>query len=93
MAISVDEQRGGAPTHAPHAREIFWNLPNTITVLRTAVIPVLLLLPVFSPFWYIFKAFGYKGSRSKIRSICSPLPLAISRLWPRMPKPVMSVQA
>ena len=49
MATSVDEQRGGAPTHAPHALEIFWNLPNTITVLRTAVIPVLLLLPVFSP--------------------------------------------
>jgi CDP-diacylglycerol--glycerol-3-phosphate 3-phosphatidyltransferase len=44
MAISVDEQRGAAP---PHAREIFWNLPNTITVLRTAVVPVLLLLPVF----------------------------------------------
>ncbi len=48
MAISVDEQRVGAPTRAPHAREIFWNLPNTITVLRTAVVPVLLLLPVFT---------------------------------------------
>ena len=47
MAISVDEQRVGAPSHAPRAREIFWNLPNTITVLRTAVVPVLLLLPVF----------------------------------------------
>ena len=47
MAISVDEQRVGAPTHAPHGREIFWNLPNTITVLRTAVVPVLLLLPAF----------------------------------------------
>ncbi|MDH3212128.1 MAG: CDP-diacylglycerol--glycerol-3-phosphate 3-phosphatidyltransferase [Myxococcales bacterium] len=44
MVISVDEQRGGAP---PQAREIFWNLPNTITVLRTAVVPVLLLLPAF----------------------------------------------
>jgi len=47
MAISVDEQRVGAPTHAPHTREVFWNLPNTITVLRTAVVPVLLLLPMF----------------------------------------------
>ncbi len=49
MAISVDEQRVGAPSHAPRAREIFWNLPNTITMLRTSVVPVLLLLPVFSP--------------------------------------------
>lgn len=29
----------------PVAREQFWNLPNTITMLRTAVVPVLLLLP------------------------------------------------
>jgi CDP-diacylglycerol--glycerol-3-phosphate 3-phosphatidyltransferase len=28
-------------------REIFWNLPNTITVVRVAVVPVLLLLPWF----------------------------------------------
>lgn len=27
--------------------EPFWNLPNTITVVRTAVVPVLLLLPFF----------------------------------------------
>ncbi len=47
MAISVDDQRIGAPSHDPRTREIFWNLPNTITVLRTAVVPVLLLLPVF----------------------------------------------
>ncbi len=47
MATSVDEQRVGAPSHAPRTREIFWNLPNTITVLRTSVVPVLLLLPVF----------------------------------------------
>ena len=47
MATSVDEQRVGAPSHAPRAREIFWNLPNTITVLRTSVVPVLLMLPVF----------------------------------------------
>jgi CDP-diacylglycerol--glycerol-3-phosphate 3-phosphatidyltransferase len=49
MATSVDEQPRGVPTRAPRVREVFWNLPNTITVLRTAVIPVLLLLPVFSP--------------------------------------------
>ncbi len=29
-----------------HAEEHFWNLPNTITVLRAAVVPVLLLLPL-----------------------------------------------
>ena len=27
-------------------RERFWNLPNTITVLRTGAVPVLLLLPI-----------------------------------------------
>lgn len=38
---------GGASesVRAP-AREQFWNLPNTITVLRTAIVPVLLLLPL-----------------------------------------------
>ena len=28
------------------ARERFWNLPNTITVFRTAAIPVILMLPI-----------------------------------------------
>ena len=33
---------------APRAvHEHFWNLPNTITVVRTAVVPILLLLPFF----------------------------------------------
>jgi CDP-diacylglycerol--glycerol-3-phosphate 3-phosphatidyltransferase len=35
---------GAAGLGAP--RERFWNLPNTITVLRTGAVPVLLLLPV-----------------------------------------------
>jgi CDP-diacylglycerol--glycerol-3-phosphate 3-phosphatidyltransferase len=51
MAISVDERKAGPPhaAHpAPYARELFWNLPNTITVLRTAMVPVLLALPLFS---------------------------------------------
>jgi CDP-diacylglycerol--glycerol-3-phosphate 3-phosphatidyltransferase len=30
---------------APFAHERFWNLPNTITVLRVGVVPVLLFLP------------------------------------------------
>ena len=30
----------------PVARERFWNLPNTITMLRMGVVPVLLLLPM-----------------------------------------------
>jgi CDP-diacylglycerol--glycerol-3-phosphate 3-phosphatidyltransferase len=42
MASSVREPAGGAPV-----RERFWNLPNTITVLRTAAVPVLLLLPAY----------------------------------------------
>jgi len=29
-------------------QERFWNLPNTITVLRTCALPVLLLLPLFA---------------------------------------------
>jgi CDP-diacylglycerol--glycerol-3-phosphate 3-phosphatidyltransferase len=33
---------------APARAERFWNLPNTITVVRTAVVPILLLFPLFS---------------------------------------------
>lgn len=61
MAISLDEEpvaskpplsrhalRAAAPTLASTptpAAERFWNLPNTITSIRAAVVPVLLLLP------------------------------------------------
>jgi CDP-diacylglycerol--glycerol-3-phosphate 3-phosphatidyltransferase len=34
-----------APRVDPAAHEQFWNLPNTITTVRAAVVPVLLLLP------------------------------------------------
>ena len=34
-----------APRDDPAAHERFWNLPNTITTARAAVVPVLLLLP------------------------------------------------
>jgi CDP-diacylglycerol--glycerol-3-phosphate 3-phosphatidyltransferase len=52
MANSVDDR----PVDAAHskadpnriAREKFWNLPNTITVVRVGVVPILLLLPWFS---------------------------------------------
>lgn len=37
----------GAPAPVAHLRERFWNLPNTITVLRTAVVPLLLAFPLF----------------------------------------------
>lgn len=61
MSISLDSERAAAQQrpapplsrHALHttsaeiARERFWNAPNTITVLRAAVVPVLLLLPLF----------------------------------------------
>jgi CDP-diacylglycerol--glycerol-3-phosphate 3-phosphatidyltransferase len=51
MAISVDDEatQRGPSIERPKTtlREQFWNLPNTITVLRCGVVPVLLLLP-----WY-----------------------------------------
>lgn len=52
MAISVNSgpaaaARSAARPVAP-AREHFWNLPNTITVVRIGVVPVLLLLPWFA---------------------------------------------
>ena len=31
----------------PPVQERFWNLPNTITVLRAGVVPVLLIFPLF----------------------------------------------
>ena len=40
MATSPAEAVSSAPT-----AERLWNLPNTITIVRTAVVPVLLLLP------------------------------------------------
>ncbi len=51
MAISVDDGPVGAayPNADPNriVREKFWNLPNTITVVRVGVVPILLLLPWF----------------------------------------------
>ena len=51
MAISAHEGPDGpsvvsASATAPAARERFWNQPNTITMLRMGVVPVLLLLPI-----------------------------------------------
>ena len=51
MATSAHEGPDGpsvvsASATAPAARERFWNLPNTITMLRMGVVPVLLLLPI-----------------------------------------------
>ena len=51
MAISVDDGPVGTASSAakpnPVTREKFWNLPNTITVVRVGVVPILLLLPWF----------------------------------------------
>jgi CDP-diacylglycerol--glycerol-3-phosphate 3-phosphatidyltransferase len=53
MAISARSAAAGAPelgahVHAaPIARERFWNLPNSVTVLRIGIVPVLLMLPAF----------------------------------------------
>lgn len=49
MATSVNDGRAGGPeaarSPAEYPDEIFWNLPNTITVVRVGVVPILLLLP------------------------------------------------
>jgi CDP-diacylglycerol--glycerol-3-phosphate 3-phosphatidyltransferase len=52
MATSATEQpAGGAGAVSEAASEIalerFWNLPNTVTMVRTAAVPVLLLLPLY----------------------------------------------
>ncbi|HXV36220.1 MAG TPA: CDP-diacylglycerol--glycerol-3-phosphate 3-phosphatidyltransferase [Myxococcota bacterium] len=51
MAISVDDRPVGAARRAAEPvrimREKFWNVPNTITVVRVGVVPILLLLPWF----------------------------------------------
>jgi CDP-diacylglycerol--glycerol-3-phosphate 3-phosphatidyltransferase len=51
MGISVDDGsiQGASSVERPKAplREEFWNLPNTVTVVRCGVVPILLLLP-----WY-----------------------------------------
>jgi CDP-diacylglycerol--glycerol-3-phosphate 3-phosphatidyltransferase len=43
MATSLDE----AQRPAPRPQERLWNLPNTITLLRTGAVPILLLFPLF----------------------------------------------
>jgi CDP-diacylglycerol--glycerol-3-phosphate 3-phosphatidyltransferase len=43
-AASSAGDDGVASIHQEH----FWNLPNTITVVRTAAVPILLLLPFYS---------------------------------------------
>jgi CDP-diacylglycerol---glycerol-3-phosphate 3-phosphatidyltransferase len=46
MVTSLGED-GRRPTPLP-TRERFWNLPNTITVVRMAVVPVLVGFPLYS---------------------------------------------
>jgi CDP-diacylglycerol--glycerol-3-phosphate 3-phosphatidyltransferase len=46
MATSLGES--ASPVSAPESREHFWNLPNTITVLRTLVVPLLVAFPLFA---------------------------------------------
>lgn len=51
------QPRAGEPTSSmvpPLPPEIFWNLPNTVTMLRILIVPVLLFLPL---------AEGVSGSR------------------------------
>jgi CDP-diacylglycerol--glycerol-3-phosphate 3-phosphatidyltransferase len=48
MATSLHDRAGTATVGRSlnPVQERFWNLPNTVTVLRAAVVPVLLLLPM-----------------------------------------------
>ena len=45
MATSLGEPARSPLAHGP---ERFWNLPNTITILRTGVVPILLLFPLMA---------------------------------------------
>jgi len=52
MATLATERTAAAasdPSAIPRRRvlEPFWNLPNTVTVVRTAAVPILLMLPFF----------------------------------------------
>jgi CDP-diacylglycerol--glycerol-3-phosphate 3-phosphatidyltransferase len=54
MAISVNDGgvggRDAVGDSYPYPHEIFWNLPNTITVVRVGVVPILLVLPWWNDF-------------------------------------------
>ena len=45
MATSLGEPARSPLAHGP---ERIWNLPNTITILRTAVVPILLVFPLMA---------------------------------------------
>jgi len=45
--MTTSPGEAAAPPIRTRAREPFWNLPNTISVVRMAAIPVILLLPLF----------------------------------------------
>ena len=45
MTTSLGEAASG-PTRRSRPREVFWNLPNTITMLRGLAVPALLALPL-----------------------------------------------
>jgi CDP-diacylglycerol--glycerol-3-phosphate 3-phosphatidyltransferase len=44
MTTSLGEAASG-PTRRSRPREVFWNLPNTVTMLRGLAVPVILALP------------------------------------------------
>lgn len=51
MVTSATERGAESSQTQPRAtaigRERFWNLPNTVTMLRTSAVPVLLMLPLY----------------------------------------------
>ncbi len=59
MSVEVEESRdsasfesgdsadtGGGRTSQSYPRELFWNLPNTVTMLRIGVVPILIFIPM-----------------------------------------------
>ncbi len=59
MSVEVEESRdsasfesgeagdsGGGRTPESFPRELFWNLPNTVTMLRIGIVPILIFIPM-----------------------------------------------
>ena len=46
--VTDDDRSGAPPARSPESfpREIFWNLPNSVTMLRIGIVPVLIFLPL-----------------------------------------------
>jgi len=46
-SAAAEARHPGFAPHTTFARETFWNLPNSVTMLRIAVVPILMCMPLF----------------------------------------------